>query len=78
MNDGARALAMWFSAGGNWFDRNVIDMISNGAAGSGQRLSRAFRRLQTGVLEQYALVLAVGLIILLLLFLLLSGVHLLI
>ena len=78
VNDGARALALWFSAGGNWFDRNVIDMISDGAARAGKRLSRAFRRLQTGVLEQYALVLAVGLIILLLLFLLLSGVHLLI
>ncbi|MDG6987953.1 MAG: NADH-quinone oxidoreductase subunit L [Nitrososphaerota archaeon] len=75
VNNGARALALWFSAGGNWFDRNVVEAAADGFARVGQVLSRTFRRLQTGILEQYALVLAVGLIILLLLFLLLSGVY---
>ncbi|MDG6953767.1 MAG: NADH-quinone oxidoreductase subunit L [Nitrososphaerota archaeon] len=75
VNNGVRALALWFSAGGNWFDRNVVDEAADGGARVGQALSRTFRRLQTGILEQYALVLAIGLIILLLLFLLLSGVY---
>ncbi|MDG6914156.1 MAG: NADH-quinone oxidoreductase subunit L [Nitrososphaerota archaeon] len=76
VNDGARTLAIWFSAGGNWFDVNVIDQVADGAARTGQLLSRVFRKLQTGLLEDYALVLALGLIFLLMLFLLLSGVHL--
>jgi NADH-quinone oxidoreductase subunit L len=75
VHGGGANLAVWFSAAGNWFDRNVVDAISNGAAGAGGALSRAFRRIQTGILEQYALVFAIGIILLLLYFLLVTGVY---
>jgi NADH-quinone oxidoreductase subunit L len=75
VHGGGASLAIWFSAFGNWFDRNVVEAATDGVAGTGKVLSRAFRRLQTGILEQYALVFAIGLILILVFFLLVTGVY---
>lgn len=75
VHGGGANLAIWFSGLGNWFDRNVIATISDGVARAGTVLSRAFRRIQTGVLEQYALIFSIGLVLLVLFFLLVAGVR---
>ena len=71
VNDAGSALGVAVSGAGNWFDANVVDGAANGFSELGQSLSRAFRRIQTGILEQYALVFAIG-IVLLVAFLLLA------
>ncbi len=75
VHGGGAALAVWLSGAGNWFDRTVVDAVSADLAAAGKSLSKAFRRVQTGVVEQYALVLAVGLILLLFFFLLVTGLY---
>jgi NADH-quinone oxidoreductase subunit L len=75
VHGGGANLAIWFSSVGNWFDRNVVEVVSDGVAGTGRVLSKVFRRLQTGVLEQYALVFAIGLILLVVFFLWVTGVY---
>ncbi|MDG6981987.1 MAG: NADH-quinone oxidoreductase subunit L [Nitrososphaerota archaeon] len=75
VHGGGANLAIGVSAVGNWFDRHVVDVASDGFARAGQGLSKVFRRLQTGILEQYALVFAIGLILLLLFFLFVTGVY---
>jgi NADH-quinone oxidoreductase subunit L len=70
-NDLGSLLGVAVSGAGNWVDVNVVDGAANGFSELGQSLSRAFRRIQTGILEQYALVFAIG-IVLLVAFLLLA------
>ena len=42
-------------------DKGVIDMVVNGVASSCQSMGASLRRLQTGQLQNYALVMALGL-----------------
>jgi NADH-quinone oxidoreductase subunit L len=73
VHGGGAMLAVWFSDAGNWFDTNVVDALSKGFAAAGESVSRAVRRIQTGILEDYALVFSIGLILLLFFFLLVMG-----
>ena len=75
VHGGGANLAIWVSAFGNWFDRNVVDVVSDGVARVGGGFSRVLRRLQTGVLEQSALVFATGLLLLLVFYLLATGLY---
>ena len=71
VNEAGSVLGVALSGAGNWVDVNIIDGAANGFSELGQSLSRAFRRIQTGIVEQYALVFAIG-IFLLVAFLLLA------
>lgn len=51
-----------------WFDRHIIDGTMNGIAGVTQFLSYRIRGLQSGKLQQYALVFVSGVILLIVLF----------
>ncbi len=62
------------SNAGIWLDAKVIDGIANGVSTVGQAFSRTLRRLQGGVTERYIFVFAAGVVVLLILFLLYSGV----
>ncbi|MDG6989820.1 MAG: NADH-quinone oxidoreductase subunit L [Nitrososphaerota archaeon] len=64
VNEAGSTLGVAASGASNWVDVNIIDGAANGFSELGQSLSRAFRRLQTGVVEQYALLFAVGIILL--------------
>ncbi|MDG7009071.1 MAG: NADH-quinone oxidoreductase subunit L [Nitrososphaerota archaeon] len=64
INDAGSALGVTLSGAGNWVDVNVVDGAANGFSELGQSLSRVFRRAQTGILEQYALVFAIGIVLL--------------
>jgi NADH-quinone oxidoreductase subunit L len=59
---------------------NRLDSIVNAAAGAvaivGQSFSRAARKMQSGILEKYTLIFTIGIIIILVIFLLFSGVKL--
>jgi NADH-quinone oxidoreductase subunit L len=65
INDAGSALGIYLSSAGNWVDVNIVDGTANGFSSVGQGLSRAFRRIQTGIVEQYAQVFALGIILLL-------------
>ncbi len=71
VNNAGSALGVYLSTAGNWVDVNIVDGAANGFSSAGQALSRTFRRIQTGIVEQYALVFALG-IVLLVVFLLLA------
>ena len=71
INNAGSVLGVYLSTAGNWVDVNIVDGTANGFSSAGKGLSRAFRRLQTGVVEQYALVFALG-VVLLIVFLLLA------
>ncbi len=75
VNTGGEALGLDLSGAGVWFDRHVIDVVTNRFSDGGQYLSRVFRKMQTGVVESYALVLALGLVALLLLLIVLTGLQ---
>jgi NADH-quinone oxidoreductase subunit L len=75
VNTGGEALAKSLSAGGGWLDSSVIDRLANRIADLGQEVSRAVRRIQTGIVENYTLVLILGLLVFLLLFILLTGLY---
>ena len=62
INEGGSVLGVGLSTAGNWVDVNVVDRTANGFSSAGQALSRAFRRIQTGIVEQYALVFAFGVV----------------
>ena len=74
VNEAGSFLGLELSAAGNWVDAVLIDGAANGISSFGQSFSRAARRLQTGVTEQYILVLTFGLVVLLALLVLSSGV----
>jgi NADH-quinone oxidoreductase subunit L len=73
VNGGAAAFGIYLSKAGNWVDGRVIDTIAREIAIDGESLSRWFRRAQTGILEQYALVFSVGLLFLLVAYLFATG-----
>jgi NADH:ubiquinone oxidoreductase subunit 5 (subunit L)/multisubunit Na+/H+ antiporter MnhA subunit len=70
VNEAGSVLGVYLSTAGNWVDVNIVDGTANGFSSVGQSLSRAFRRIQTGIVEQYVQVFAIGLILLVVLFLL--------
>ena len=74
VNEAGAFLGLELSAAGNWVDAVLIDGAANGISSIGQSFSRAARKLQTGVTEQYILVLTFGLVVLLALLVLSSGV----
>jgi NADH-quinone oxidoreductase subunit L len=69
----ARDVTLPFARSANRFDQGIIDGIVNGSGGVTQRLGTRFRRLQTGVVSNYAALLTLGLIFLLLVFALAGG-----
>jgi NADH-quinone oxidoreductase subunit L len=69
INDAGSVLGVYLSSASNWVDVNIVDGTANGFSSAGQALSRAFRRVQTGIVEQYAQVFAVGIILLVVLLL---------
>jgi NADH-quinone oxidoreductase subunit L len=75
INDAGVSFGMHLSAAGNWVDGHIIDRAANNVAGTGQSFSRAARRIQTGIVEEYILVFSVGILILLVIFVLASGVY---
>ena len=70
------ALGVYLSRAGNWIDKNLIDTASDDVAIDGETFSRTARKIQTGVVEQYALIFAIGLVIILVVFLIAIGVKL--
>ncbi len=64
VNEAGSVLGVYLSSAGNWVDVKVVDGTANGFSSAGQALSRAFRRIQTGIVEQYALVFALGMLLL--------------
>jgi NADH-quinone oxidoreductase subunit L len=74
VNGAAAALGIYLSRAGNWVDSHVVDAVAADIAVDGESLSRALRRVQTGILEQYTLIFAVGLLLLLFAYLLATGV----
>ena len=64
VNEAGSVLGVYLSTAGNWVDVKVVDGAANGFSSVGQALSRTFRRIQTGIVEQYALVFALGILIL--------------
>jgi NADH-quinone oxidoreductase subunit L len=76
VNNAGPTLGISLSAAGNWLDTKVVDGVANGVSSVGQFFSRALRRLQSGIVEDYVFVFALGIIVLMILLLLTSGVHL--
>ena len=74
INSATAALWVYVSRGGNWIDGSVVDTVATGFAIDGEWISRAVRRIQNGVLERYALIFSIGLAIILILFILATGV----
>jgi NADH:ubiquinone oxidoreductase subunit 5 (subunit L)/multisubunit Na+/H+ antiporter MnhA subunit len=64
---GRLAHAMW------WFDREVVDGTVNGIGGSTVEAGRGLRQVQTGRVQNYALGIAIGLIVMAGSYLLLAG-----
>jgi NADH-quinone oxidoreductase subunit L len=69
INDGASLFGVYVSSAGNWVDTRIVDGTANGFSAVGQALSRAFRRIQTGIVEQYIQVFALGMVLLIVLLL---------
>ncbi len=69
-NEAGSVLGVYLSSAGNWVDVNIVDGTANGFASVGQSLSRTFRKIQTGIVEQYAQVFAIGIVLLVVLLLL--------
>jgi NADH-quinone oxidoreductase subunit L len=75
VNAAGAELILLASRAGNWVDIHIVDGVANGISSTGQSLSRGVRRMQTGVTEQYVLVLSLGLLLLLVGFVLVTGVY---
>ena len=75
MNTGGEAFGLDLSAASNWFDVHVVEEIVDGVSTVGQAVSRVARRLQTGIVEQYAQIFIIGLVAMLILFILLTGAY---
>lgn len=73
VNNAASLLGVYVSAVGGWFDSNVVDALANGISVAGQSFSRLVRRIQTGVTEQYILVFALGVALLLVVLIISAG-----
>ncbi len=63
--DGSRHLTVAISLLSGFFDKYFVDGVVNSVGTALRALSRAFRALQTGLVSQYGLVLALGLAVLL-------------
>ena len=74
VNSATAALGVYVSRAGNWVDGNVVDALATDVAIDGESISRAIRRIQNGVLERYTLIFAIGLAVILILFILTTGV----
>ncbi len=61
MNNLGAYIGVSLSAAGNWLDTRVVDGVANGISTLGQDLSRAARRIQTGITEQYIFIFSLGL-----------------
>ena len=62
----ATALASIVSSkAGNWFDKYIVDGFINGLAYVSALFSRVCRRIQTGVTQNYLLVFAIGVVVVL-------------
>lgn len=70
INDAGSIFGIYLSTAGNWVDVRIVDGAANGFSSAGQALSRAFRKIQTGIVEQYAQVFAIGIILMMILLLL--------
>jgi NADH-quinone oxidoreductase subunit L len=70
INEAGSVLGVYLSRAGNWVDINIVDATANGFSTVGQWLSRTLRRIQTGIVEQYAQIFAMGIVLLVVLFLL--------
>src|SRR5437870_4151189 len=75
INTGGVLLGFYLSSAGNWVDAKIVDGVANGFSSTGQSLSRAARRVQTGITEQYILVFSTGLVVLLILFVFATGAY---
>lgn len=64
MNNAGAYIGISLSTVGNWVDVKVVDGAANGISTLGQGLSRAARRIQTGITEQYIFVFALGFLLL--------------
>jgi NADH-quinone oxidoreductase subunit L len=73
VNEAGSVLGFYVSSAGNWVDVSIVDKTANGFSSAGQALSRVVRRIQTGIVEQYAQVFAIGIILLIVFFLLAIG-----
>jgi len=76
VNSAGPVLGISLSSAGNWLDTKVVDGFVNGVSRVGQGFSKLLRRLQRGVVEEYIFVFALGMIVLMILLLLASGVSL--
>ncbi|MEM3073295.1 MAG: proton-conducting transporter membrane subunit [Nitrososphaerales archaeon] len=65
LGDATASASIIFSKAGNWFDRYIVDGFINGLAYINVRFSRLARILQTGISQNYLLVFAVGVIVVL-------------
>jgi NADH-quinone oxidoreductase subunit L len=74
MNNAGAYIGLSFSAAGDWVDTRVIDGAANGISTLGQALSRAAKRIQTGITEQYIFVFALGLSLLIVVLILALGI----
>jgi NADH-quinone oxidoreductase subunit L len=74
MNNAGAYIGLGFSAAGNWVDTRVIDGAANGISTLGQALSRAAKRMQTGITEQYIFIFALGLSLLIVALILALGI----
>ena len=73
VNGGIASFSLWLSRAGVWVDKNVVDAATTGVALDGESISRAVRRIQTGIVEQYVLVFSVGLALLVVFIILSTG-----
>jgi NADH:ubiquinone oxidoreductase subunit 5 (subunit L)/multisubunit Na+/H+ antiporter MnhA subunit len=76
VNEAGSVAGVALSTAGNWVDTKVVDGVANGFAAVGKALSRAVRRIQTGVVEQYVQVFALGVVVMVFLLLVALGVKL--
>ena len=74
VNSGTATLWVYLSRAGNWFDRAVVADSASGIALDTESISRSLRRIQTGLLENYTLIFAVGLAAILVLYIFATGV----
>lgn len=56
-------LGITLSKVNDFIDIRIVDGIANGVAGTGKKLSKAFGKLQTGIIEQYVVILATGVVL---------------
>jgi len=76
INDAGTVLGTSLSTAGNWVDTKIVDGAANGFSTVGQAISRAVRKIETGIVEQYVQVFAIGIILLVFFLLLALGVKL--